>query len=64
MIEKLNITVETKGTKPVTILVDVDISLSPLMKNYDVKRLVHQAVKEAFTVAERYLGDLKCRSNK
>ncbi|MGC9345408.1 MAG: DUF3194 domain-containing protein [Candidatus Bathyarchaeales archaeon] len=61
-IEALNVSVETEGTKPVTLTVDV--SLSPLMKNFDVQKLVDEAVKEAFASAENYLRELKCRSQK
>ena len=63
-IEELTIRVETRGTKPVTLTVDVDIALSPLMKNFEVKQLADQAVEEAFTVAERYLRDLEYHSIK
>jgi hypothetical protein len=63
-IETLNISVETEGTKPVRLTVDVDVSLSPLMKKIDVQKLVDEAVKEAFTSAENYLRELKCRSQK
>jgi len=63
-IEKLNISVEAEGTKPVTLTVDIDIALSPLMKDIDVQELVDEAVKEAFTSAEKYLGELTCHSKK
>lgn len=63
-IEALNVTVETEGTKPVTLTIDVDVSLSPLMKKFDVQKLVNEAVKEAFASAEEYLRELKCRSQK
>lgn len=63
-VEELNISVETEGAKPVTLIVDVDISLSPLMRNFDVQKLADQAVKEAFTAAEKYLRELKCHSNR
>lgn len=63
-IETLNISVETEGTKPVTLTVDVDVSLSPLMKDFDVQKLVDEAVREAFTSAENYLRELKCHSKK
>ncbi len=63
-IEALNISVETEGTKPVTLTVDVNVSLSPLMKNFDVQKLVDEAVKEAFASAEKYLRELKCHSQK
>jgi hypothetical protein len=63
-IEALNISVETEGTKPVKLTVDVDVSLSPLMKNFNVQKLVDEAIKEAFTSAENYLRELKCHSKK
>jgi hypothetical protein len=34
------------------------------MKDFDVQRLVDQAVKEAFESAEKYLRGLVCRSQK
>jgi len=63
-IEALNISVETEGTKPVRLTVDVDVSLSPLMKDFNVQKLVDEAIKEAFTSAEKYLRELKCHSKK
>ncbi len=63
-IEALNISVETEGTKPVRLTVDVDVSLSPLMEKFDVQKLVDEAIKEAFTSAENYLRELKCHSKK
>lgn len=59
--ESLNISVETQSAKPLTLMVDVDIVLSPLMKDFDVKGLADEAVKEAFKSAEEYLRELKCR---
>ena len=63
-IEALNISVETEGIKPVNLTVDVDVSLSPLMKKFNVQKLVDEAIKEAFTSAENYLRELKCHSKK
>ena len=63
-ISALNITVETEGTKPVSVNVDVEITLSPLMKNYDVKKLANEAIKKAFTSVERCLRDFACKSTK
>lgn len=63
-IEALNISVETEGAKPVTLTVEVDVSLSPLMKKFDVQELVDEAVKEAYASAEEYLRELKCRSQR
>ncbi|MEM2994520.1 MAG: DUF3194 domain-containing protein [Candidatus Bathyarchaeia archaeon] len=64
MIETLNISVEAEGTKPLTITVDVDIVLSPLMKDFNVQKLVDEAVKEAFASVESYLRALTCHSQK
>jgi hypothetical protein len=63
-IETLNISVEAEGTKPVTLTVDVDIELSPLMKNFDVQMLVKEAMGEAFKSAKKYLRELTCHSQK
>ena len=63
-IETLNISVDAEGTKPLTLTVDVDIALSPSMKDFDVQKLVNEAVKEAFTSAEKHLRELKCHSQK
>jgi len=63
-VETLNISVETDGEKPLTLTVDVELVLSPLMQEYDVQKLVDEAVKEAFRSAEKYLRELKCRLQK
>lgn len=63
-IEELVIKVETMGTKPVTLIVDIDVVLSPLMKNFKVKQLVDQAVKEAITAAEMYMRGLEYHSSR
>jgi len=63
-IETLNISVEAEGTKPVTLTVEIDVALSPLMKDFDVQKLVDEAVNEAFTSAKKYLRELKCHSKK
>lgn len=60
-VETLNISVETNGEKPLTLTIDVEIVLSPLMQEYDVQRLADEAVKEAFNSAEKYLRELRCR---
>lgn len=58
----LNITIDTEGLKPVTVNVEVEITLSPLMKNYDVKKLADEATKQAFNAVEAYLRELTCKS--
>jgi len=57
-ISDLNITVDTEGAKPVTVNVDVEITLSPLMKNCDVETLADEATKRAFMSIEEYLRKL------
>ncbi|RLI44849.1 hypothetical protein DRO69_06465 [Candidatus Bathyarchaeota archaeon] len=63
-ISALNITIETEGTKPISINVDVEITLSSLMKDYDVEKLANQAVKQAFTSIEKRLREFSCKSKK
>ena len=63
-ISVLNITIDTEGLKPVTVNVEVEITLSPLMKNYDVKKLAKEATKQAFKAVEAYLRELTCRSTR
>jgi len=58
-LETLNVTAEAEGTKPVSLAIDLDIVLSPTLKDFDVKRLVDEALKAAFAAAEKYLRELK-----
>jgi len=60
----LNIAVDTEGLKPVTVNVEVEIILSPLMKNYEVKKLAEEATKQAFKAVEAYLRELTCKSTR
>ena len=59
MVEKLNISVEAEGAKPVNVTVEIDLVLSPKMKDFDVEALVNEAVKEALAASESYLRKLK-----
>lgn len=58
MLERLNISVEVDGTNPVNLTVEIDIALSPQMKNLNLDKLVDEAVKEALKVSENYLRHL------
>jgi hypothetical protein len=58
-IETLNVSAEAEGTKPVSLAIDLDIALSPTLKDFDVKRLVDEALKAAFAAVEKYLRELK-----
>ncbi len=59
MVERLNISVEADGTKPVNVTVEVDLKLSPKMKDFDAGKLVKEAVEEAHKASENYLRKLK-----
>ncbi|MGQ9551171.1 MAG: DUF3194 domain-containing protein [Candidatus Bathycorpusculaceae bacterium] len=67
-LEKLDISVEAEGVKPITLTVEVDLVLSPQIKNIDAQRLVNETVKETFEFTENYLRmrmrKLKCHSQK
>lgn len=58
-IETLNVSADAEGTKPVSLAIDLDIVLSPTLKDFDVKKLVDEALKAAFAAAEKYLRELK-----
>lgn len=63
-ISALNISVDTEGTKPVTVNIDVEISLSLLMKDYNVEKLAKEATEKAFASIKDYLSELTCKSTK
>ncbi|MFP3984558.1 MAG: DUF3194 domain-containing protein [Candidatus Bathyarchaeia archaeon] len=63
-ISTLDITVETVGSKPVTISVDVDLVLSPLIRKFNVEKLADEATEKAFEAIEGYLRALSCKSKK
>lgn len=63
-IEALNISAEAEGAMPMMLTIDVDVALSPSIKDFDVQTLADEAVKEAFLSAETYLRKLTCRSKR
>jgi len=63
-IETLEISAEAEGAKPVELKVDVVVTLSPSMRDFDVQKLVDQAVREAFISAEKHLREIACHSRK
>jgi len=63
-ISDLNITVEAGGKEGVTVNVDVEVRLSPLLKEVDVERLAEGAVEAAFKSVEEFLRKIKCHSKK
>jgi hypothetical protein len=63
-VDNLNISVEVEGAKPVNVKVEIDLALSPKMKDFDADTLVKEAVKEALAASESYLRKLKWPSQK
>jgi len=61
-VSALDITIDAEGAKPITVNVDIEIVLSPLMKNYDAKGLVNEAKQKAFNAIEEYLRNVTCKS--
>ena len=59
IVEKINISVEAEGTKPLNLTVDIDLALVQQEKDIDLKKLVDEAVKEALKASENYLRKLK-----
>lgn len=60
----LDVFVDAQGTKPVTVNVEVNVVLSPIMKDFDVESLTKEATNQAFIAIEEYLRGLKCKSEK
>jgi hypothetical protein len=58
MVERLNISVDADGAKPVNLTVEIDMALSPQMKDFDSEKLANEAVKEALKASENYLRKL------
>jgi len=52
MVEKLNISVEAEGAKPLDITIDFEAELSPQAKSVALNKLVDDAAKEALKAGE------------
>jgi len=63
-VSTLDVTVDTEGTKPVTVNVEVEVTLSPLMTNIDVEKLAKEATEKAFAAIRHYLSELSCKSTR
>jgi hypothetical protein len=59
MVDKLDISVEAEGTKPVNVSVEINIVLTPEAKGVDAQALVNEATDEAHKAVENYLRKLK-----
>ena len=58
-VEKLNISVEAEGAKPLDITIDVEAALSLQAKGIALNKFVDDAAKEALKAGEDYLRTLK-----
>jgi len=63
-VSDLNLTIDIQGLKPLTVHVDLEITLSPLMKDYPVEKLAAEAKEKAFSALENHLRKLACQSKK
>jgi len=63
-ISALDITVDTEGSKPVMVNVEVEVTLSPLMKGFDVEKLTKEATEKAFAAIREHLREVACKSKK
>ena len=59
IVEKLNISVEAEGAKPLDITIDIEAALSLQTKSVALNKLVDDAAKEALKAGEDYLRTLK-----
>lgn len=64
LVEKLNVSVEAKGIKPLNLTVEIELALSPQLKGVALDKIVNEAAKEALKVSENHLRKLKCPSRK
>lgn len=59
LIERLNIIIEAKGDKPITIEIDIDFAMAPIKKSINPEIIAKNAIKEALIASENYLRQLK-----
>ena len=59
MVDRLDISIEATGTKPVNVTVEVDLVLTPQAKEFDPEELVKEATNEAHIASENYLRKIK-----
>jgi hypothetical protein len=58
-VDRLDISVEAEGTKPVSVTVEIDLALSPKIKDVDAQALVKEAADAGQMAAENFLRNLK-----
>ena len=58
-IDRLDISVEADGSKPVNVTVEIDLILGSQTKNVNADALVKEAVNEAHKATENFLRKIK-----
>ena len=58
-LERLDVTVEAEGSKPLNLSIDVDLSLSTRTKEIEPRSLAEEATRAALKAAETFLRKLK-----
>lgn len=59
MVDRLDISVEAEGSKPVNVTVEIDLQLTPEAKDVDADALVKEATKAAHNAVENFLRKIK-----
>jgi hypothetical protein len=59
MIDKLDVSVEAEGSKPVNVTVEIELELTSEAKDINVDELVREATAKAHKAAEKNLRSLK-----
>jgi hypothetical protein len=59
MVDRLDISVEAEGSKPVKVTVEINLVLAPEAKDMDAEALVRKATGKAHKAVENYLRKLK-----
>jgi len=58
-VDRLDISVEAEGAKPVKVTAEINLVLSPQTKDVDVEALVNEATNQAHKATENFLRNLK-----
>ncbi|MGA2386612.1 MAG: DUF3194 domain-containing protein [Candidatus Bathyarchaeia archaeon] len=58
-VDRLNISVEAEGSKPVNVTVEIDLNLKAEAKDVDAQALTSEAAGAAHRAVENYLRKLK-----
>ena len=59
MVDRLDISVEAEGLKPMAVTVEIDLELLPECKDFDAEALVKEATNAAHKAVENFLRKVK-----